>query len=511
MSEIDIESGILTSQVRDDEEKVVRVQSAPEAPVSIYQGKELYMIIGVSATASFLSTVSVPIYLPAFPDLERDFNVTVEKMNLTVTIYSIFQGVSPIFWGTLSDTIGRRPAFVSCLIVYVGACIGLALSPSYWFLFGMRILQAFGGASTVAILNGIIGDLTSRKSRGSYVGIASGLTLMGNCFGPLIGAGITSGMGWRAMFWFLVITAGAILLLVLLILPETNRFIVGDGSFYPTKIYNQSPYAFFRSRSTGVPFRKQDPEYEQARPSGSHKLDVLAAIRILMEWDAILVLIPASLHYTTWFMVLTAQSTLLSANYNFSTAKIGYAYLASGVGSIVGSVLAGRVMARSYNKAMAAYKQKCIDDGLEIDISNFDLPRARLKPTFYPSFALAAFAIVFGWTIEKKVQYVVPILATFFISSSSMYFVNTSMTLFIDLFPEDSASASAVVNLARCLVCAAGLAVVDRMISTLGAGGTFTLMSGICLVSMLSILLEIRIGSKIDIKRRLKKGQHVRL
>lgn len=63
----------------------------------------------------------------------------------------IFQGISPAFWGSLSDAWGRRPVYLSTIVVYMGSCIGLALAPSYAALLVLRMLQAFGSSSVIAI------------------------------------------------------------------------------------------------------------------------------------------------------------------------------------------------------------------------------------------------------------------------------------------------------------------------------------------------------------------------
>ena len=58
-----------------------------------------------------------------------------------------------MFWGTLSDHIGRRPTTAACLGLLAASCIGLALVPTdaYWLLMVLRCLQAAGSASTIAI------------------------------------------------------------------------------------------------------------------------------------------------------------------------------------------------------------------------------------------------------------------------------------------------------------------------------------------------------------------------
>lgn len=75
----------------------------------------------------------------------------------------IFQAISPTFWGTIADSYGRRPVLMSTMVVYCGACIGLALSKNYVTLLICRMLQAFGSSSVIAIGAGILGDIADSK------------------------------------------------------------------------------------------------------------------------------------------------------------------------------------------------------------------------------------------------------------------------------------------------------------------------------------------------------------
>lgn len=115
-------------------------------------------------------------YFPAIQALADAFHVSVELINVTITVYMVLQGIcaytyiysltsvlqskkygrintAPMLWGTLSDRIGRRPLFITCLLLLCIACVGLALVPTdaYWLLLLLRCFQAAGSASTIAI------------------------------------------------------------------------------------------------------------------------------------------------------------------------------------------------------------------------------------------------------------------------------------------------------------------------------------------------------------------------
>lgn len=131
--------------------------------LTVYTKGEKYWFTALAAMAGFFSTISSPIYLPSIPHLAKLFNTTTGMINLTVTTYSIFQGLSPSLWCPLSDSIGRRPVYLICISIYIGANIGLALADSYITLLILRCVQSVGIASTFAMGSGVVSDFTTRK------------------------------------------------------------------------------------------------------------------------------------------------------------------------------------------------------------------------------------------------------------------------------------------------------------------------------------------------------------
>jgi MFS family permease len=48
------------------------------------------------------------IYIPALPVLSEAFNESIKTINLTLSIYLIAQGLTPMIWASTADAIGRR-------------------------------------------------------------------------------------------------------------------------------------------------------------------------------------------------------------------------------------------------------------------------------------------------------------------------------------------------------------------------------------------------------------------
>ena len=75
-----------------------------------------------------LSTLTATIYFPLIPMLSDAFAVSIQGINLTVTVYAIFQAVAPWFFASLADTTGRRLVLFGLVALYAAASLGLALN-----------------------------------------------------------------------------------------------------------------------------------------------------------------------------------------------------------------------------------------------------------------------------------------------------------------------------------------------------------------------------------------------
>lgn len=147
-----------------------------QAVTPLYSSFSLWekrLIVLGAALSAFFSPLTAQIYFPALNVVANAFHVSTSKINLTVTTYMIFQGITPMFIGGLADTAGRRPAYLLCFVVYIAANIGVALCQSYAELMILRCLQSAGSASTVALCQAVVADIVTSAERGQYIGITS--------------------------------------------------------------------------------------------------------------------------------------------------------------------------------------------------------------------------------------------------------------------------------------------------------------------------------------------------
>ena len=183
-------------------------QASLAAVHSVFSSRMKVFLVIITVFATLFSPLSSFIYLPAITPIAKSYNRSLGEINLTVTIYQIMQAVSPLFFGDLSDQIGRRPVYILAFTIYIAANIGLALQHNYAALMVLRALQSTGSSATVAIGNAVMADITTRAERGGYITAVQASVVFAPALAPVLGGILTQFLGWRSTFWFLVIAAG---------------------------------------------------------------------------------------------------------------------------------------------------------------------------------------------------------------------------------------------------------------------------------------------------------------
>lgn len=445
------------------------------SPYTIFTGgKRVFLIVLLSVSALW-SPISNSIYFPALPTLKRDYHVSQELMNVTMIVYLVFQGVTPAIVSGFADSIGRRPLIMLSLLIYIGVCIGISQTNVFWLLTVLRCFQAAGVAPLIAITSGVSGDVCTPENRGTFVGIVSGMFMVGNSFGSLIGAALISRWGWRGIFVFLAIGSGATLIVVALCLPETARNIVGNGSIVPPR-RNRAPVLALPS------FQRVLVNDFQTKTAPIN-IDVLAPFKMLLTPQVIACLVPGGMMFATFTMVLASLSTTLEAPpYNYSVLHVGLMYVPQGVCSLIASMFTGQVLNAYYNFRRKAYEEAYLPE--ERRYNPFNTVRVRLDLCVVPAAVSIVGVVLFGWMLGSVHSVPAAIVGTALVSFGASAFISIATTMLVDFNPGRGLASASTINLVRCLLGAAGIAALDKMIQAMGMGWCFTLMALLCLASM---------------------------
>ncbi|OAA79051.1 Major facilitator superfamily domain, general substrate transporter [Akanthomyces lecanii RCEF 1005] len=211
------------SQRHDSTASTLVVEDPDDRPYSTFSGFQKKNIIVMASVAAFLSPLSSQIYLPATQKIALEYGVSSTKVNLTMTVFIIMQGIVPSFVAAFADNFGRRPVYLVCFPIYIAANIGLALQRHYGALVALRCLQGIGSSAMATLSTAIVADMITSAERGTYMGFTQIGSILGPAIGPVLGGVISQYTDWHYIFWLLAGLACAIFVPLLILLPETCR------------------------------------------------------------------------------------------------------------------------------------------------------------------------------------------------------------------------------------------------------------------------------------------------
>ncbi|BBB65367.1 Bcr/CflA family drug resistance efflux transporter [Undibacterium sp. YM2] len=193
----------------------------PAQAIAQFSTAPLFFLI---AAFLMLQPLSTDLYLASLPSLAAVFDVPASTVQLTLSIFVAGFGGAQLVIGPLSDRFGRRPVVIVGLSLYLLASLLCGASQSMGMLIIARFLQALGCCSAVIIARAIVRDAYDPQDSIKVISKASSWVSAAPLLGPILGSFLQVNLGWRAAFFVHALLAAALLIMVILRLPETNLY-----------------------------------------------------------------------------------------------------------------------------------------------------------------------------------------------------------------------------------------------------------------------------------------------
>lgn len=156
----------------------------------------LWLIAAMSA----LGPVSIDMYLPGFPMIERDLGE--HGVERTMASYLVGIAIGQLFYGPISDRFGRKPPLYFGFVLYALGALGCAFASSMNMLVLMRVLQALGGCAGFVIGRAIVRDRCQPHEAARAFSILMLIFSLGPIVAPALGGWVITLFDWRATFLF---------------------------------------------------------------------------------------------------------------------------------------------------------------------------------------------------------------------------------------------------------------------------------------------------------------------
>lgn len=184
------------------------------------KNKNFRTVLILSALVAF-APMSIDMYLPALPTLERFFAADTASVQHTLASFFLGLTVGQILYGPIADKYGRKPPLYFGLSLYVVASAACALAPTIGSLISLRFLQALSGCAGMVVARAVVRDLYDRQQSARVYSVLLMVMGIAPIVAPLAGGYLLTWFGWRSIFWVLALFGVACLIAVKTGLPET--------------------------------------------------------------------------------------------------------------------------------------------------------------------------------------------------------------------------------------------------------------------------------------------------
>ena len=174
------------------------------------------------ALLSSVGPFAIDTAFPAFPAMGRELAVDGPALQWTISAYLFAFGVMSIFHGPLSDALGRRPVILGGMALFALASVGCALATTLPMLLLFRVLQGLSAGGGVIVSRTVIRDVYAGDEAQRLMSRVAMIFALAPALAPIVGGQLLQLGSWRWIFWFLTAFGGALVLCVLVFLPETH-------------------------------------------------------------------------------------------------------------------------------------------------------------------------------------------------------------------------------------------------------------------------------------------------
>lgn len=178
-------------------------------------------LIFILGLISMLMPIAIDMYLPALPVIAKEFSVDPGSVQLTLSSYVLGFALGQMFYGPMSDSIGRRPVMLGGVLSFTLAASACALSQSVDQLILMRFLHGLAAASASVVINALMRDMFSKDEFSRMMSFVILVMTVAPLLAPMIGGALLFWLSWHYIFWAIAAAALVATVLVWRFIRET--------------------------------------------------------------------------------------------------------------------------------------------------------------------------------------------------------------------------------------------------------------------------------------------------
>ena len=188
-----------------------------------------WLIAMTVALAAFMEVLDTSIANVALPHIAGSLGASTDEGTWVLTSYLVANAIVLPLGGWLSNVVGRRNFFVTCITIFTVASFLCGAAPTLPLLLLFRILQGAGGGGLQPMAQAIMADSFEPQKRGQAFALYGLVAVLAPSIGPTLGGWITDNYSWRWIF-YINIPVGILAFFLVTRLVEDPPWIKPDRS-----------------------------------------------------------------------------------------------------------------------------------------------------------------------------------------------------------------------------------------------------------------------------------------
>ncbi|CAN8104660.1 unnamed protein product [Discula destructiva] len=438
---------------------------------------------GVGAASGIDATV--------LPQAARSLGVSEVAESWATGLYLVGMGLGSLVAGPFSETFGRNAVYVGSMCVFMVWIMAAGLAPSFGAQITFRLLAGCSASTPLVCSGGSVSDMFDSLEKTwafpLYAIAAFGGPMLGAVMGAYIGPSAV--VDWRWTEWTMLIVSGVIIVLSVLLMPET----------YPPLLLRWK--AKHLRCVTGDDRYRSEHEIVEATLFSRLKVSMTRPFTMATEPIILAMTLYLSVVYIVLFTFLVGWPYIFQDTYNISQGLSNIIFLAMFVGLLLTSILVPIIY------RLTVKQVKLAESRGEGQMFN---PETRLLYAMLgPAIAIPVSLFWMGWTANPSISIWSPILAACLFGFGVMGVFICAYMYVIDSYEIYSASALTLTALVRYVI-AGGMTVVGIPFYTnMGVHYTLTILACIsCLLAVVPYALykwghHLRLRSEYAVSREI--------
>ena len=189
-------------------------------PAGLIPDARRWMVLRIVVIMTLMTSLDGSIVNVALPMLSAKLNEPIAVITWVVTSYLIVICALTLFFGRLGDIKGNTLIFMYGIAGFTIGSLLSGLSGNLTMLVISRVIQAVGGAASMATSQGIITQTFPPGERGRALGFNGTSVALGSMIGPPLGGFIINAFSWHIIFLINVPIGIIAFILALKVLPK---------------------------------------------------------------------------------------------------------------------------------------------------------------------------------------------------------------------------------------------------------------------------------------------------